>query len=95
MRLRGPHLIGQANLNTSTNSQAGALPANSGVIVPLDAYTFAQAGKITIPSVFPYWGPGAFAFADPVADPDVPDWLLFNQSVDAESYSVAWRHINP
>lgn len=95
MRLRGPHLIGQANLSTSISSQSGSVLAASTVLVTLSSYTFLFASLTTLPIVrFPFWAPW-FSFGTPVADADNPLWALFNDDNATKLYSVEWRHMNP
>lgn len=95
MRLRGPHLIGQANLNTSVSSQSGSIPVANAVLVTFSPYTFLFASLTTIPLVrFLYWGPW-ISFGAPVADADDPNFALVNDDSFPKDYSVEWRHINP
>lgn len=95
VRLRGPHLIGQANLNTSVSGQSGSMVAASAVLVNLSAYTLVFASLTTLPIVrIPFWGPW-FSFGTPTPDADAPQWLLFNDDNQTKLYGVEWRHINP
>lgn len=92
MRLRGPHLIGQANLNTSVSSQSGSLGFITGLI--LSPYMFILDCELSIP-------PGAFGRYTPwiaglplAPDADAPIFGI-EKTAGAQTYAAEWRHINP
>lgn len=92
MRLRGPHLIGQANLNTSTSSQSGSLGFITALV--LSPYTFILACDLSVP-------PGSigrytpFISGLPLApDADAPI-IGIEKTGGAQTYAAEWRHVNP
>ncbi len=94
MRLRGPHLIGQANLNTSVRSQSGTIAGGGAVLVSFSAYTFLFAAKVA-PPILNQFGPW-FQVSPPITvDADAPEWSFQNLTVNPTDYGVEWRHVNP
>ncbi len=94
MRLRGPHLIGQANLNTADLSQSGFISSLNIVVIPTNGWAtvmdvIAQAVGIVINSI-PMVGPAA-----PVADRDNQRTTIINPQVGNRDYAAEWREIQP
>ena len=94
MRLRGPHLIGQANLNTSVSSQSGTLEGNGIVILLINAYAFFPANEVEVPGTINRYAP-MIAVLPLAPDADAPDFLFFNVNIDPQLYAAEWRHISP
>lgn len=94
MRLWGPWLIGQAHLATSVSSQAGFLLAGTGIVVPIDAYTFMFAALVTSANGSVDWHVRVRP-APLTPDADAPEWLLRNLATQLRNYAVEWRHVNP
>ena len=95
MRLRGPHLIGQLNLNTSVSSQSGTLPGTPAgiVLLALSAYTFAWSGECDVGTINRWSIRANFAPLTPSADS--PEWFMENTNNVAQLYASEWRHIDP
>lgn len=94
MRLRGPHLIGQANLNTSDLSQAGTLGGFGIVLITTNGYAFimdivAEAIGQLIDIITMVSGPA------PVADRDNARRIIVNPQAGSRAYAAEWRQINP
>ena len=94
MRLRGPHLIGQANLNTADLSQSGVIGAFSGVLIPTNGWAFIMdivgeaAGQLInrianggIPPLAP--------------DRDTAPEVIINVNNSPRDYAAEWRQVNP
>lgn len=91
MRLRGPHLIGQANLNTAVSSQSGALGTITALV--LSPYTFILACDLGAPA-FGRYTPWIGNPADLDPDADAP-LIGIEKTGGAQDYAAEWRHVSP
>ena len=94
MRLRGPHLIGQFNLNTADGSQSGVVGSLNIVIIPTNGWAFTMdivaeaAGRLLerIPM---------FGIPPIVADRDLGREVILNPQVGPRDYAAEWRQVSP
>lgn len=94
MRLRGPHLIGQANLNTADLSQSGAISSFNLVIIPHNGWSFGmdiigEAAGVVINSI-PMVGVPPLT-----ADRDNAREVIINPNIGFRDYAAEWRQVNP
>lgn len=94
MRLRGPHLIGQANLNTSVSSASGLVGVFGIIIIPRNPYTFSFAHELELPGTIGRDTP-TLAFPPLTPDADLPRFQFINLHSSALLWAAEWRHIDP
>jgi hypothetical protein len=94
VRLRGPWLVGQLNLNTAVSSASGTILAGTGLNVLLTSYAFWPAMEtplnIDLRFIWPIW-----FVSPPAPDADEPLVSIVNFGAVDREWAIAWRHIEP
>lgn len=88
--------VTRAKINTTLNSQAGAIAVVSSISIEMDGYSFEPDSEAVDSGSPP---PNVIMIPDvqavPSADEDAPIFDLLNEdAVSTRNYSVAWRHVD-